>query len=738
MSSLFAKLKQRNVFRVAAAYAVLSWILLQVAELLTPALHLPDSLITILAVILLLGLIPALIFSWVYELTPEGLKKESAISQDPAFKQQIGQKLNVAVIIMLVMAIGLLALDHLVLRTETPALASDAGSSPRQAAVVQPDDGSIDSIAVLPFSDFSVDRDQAHMGDGIADTILHMLAQVDGLKVAARTSSFSFRGNNVDIAAIGQKLKVESILEGSIQVAGDQLRIIAQLVRVSDQTHIWSRTFDRPARDIFAIQDEIANAVVQSFAVAGVSSSPAMASARTDPEVYAKVLRARNLWPKRTRKDIDEAIAILNQAIDQDPAYAAARSELATALVFSTIYGISDMEMLRPKIREHVEIALQLDQNNATAYAARGHTWRSPQENERARADYLRALELNPSDVNVMSWLAGVNFELGFVEEAMALLQRAYETDPLNTFVRGQHAFTLAFSQNKPDEAIKVAEETIELGINPARAWNDLSALYMFGGRFGDSVRATFELVKLSPDSPRPYSRLWSVLTVSDPDLADRWRQQAFELFPHLRQETDSYIDFDEYETALEVALQNVRDNDRSADAYQDLIEAYEYLERYDEAVTAGMQALQLFRKPGESEDVNEFEAGVSFGIAFALKMLGRQDEAVPYVDAFQSYAARMQSIQGLSSFNDIFSSLYDEDWGALTSQVEAMRIGRPILMLLLTKHPYWQEAARQPGIRAWMDDFQLVLDDAAEVIRNIDDPAFRNPSLLVADSTAK
>ncbi|MCZ6560496.1 MAG: tetratricopeptide repeat protein [Gammaproteobacteria bacterium] len=738
MSSLFAKLKQRNVFRVAAAYAVLSWILLQIADLLTPALHLPPSLITILAVILLLGLIPALIFSWVYELTPDGLKKESAISDDPAFKQQTGAKLNVAVIVMLAIAIGLLALDRLVLRTQTPILASKAGSTLGQSVLAQSDDGTINSIAVLPFSDFSAGGDQAHMGDGIADTILHMLSQVEGLRVAARTSSFSFRGDDVDVATIGQQLNVESVLEGSIQVAGDQLRIIAQLVRTSDQSHVWSKTFDRPASDIFAIQDEIANAVVQSFAVASVSSSPAMASARTDPEVYAKVLRARNLWPKRTRKDIDEAIAILNQAIDRDPAYAAARSELATALVFSTIYGISDMEMLRPKIREHVEIALQLDQNNATAYAARGHTWRSPQENERARADYLRALELNPSDVNVMSWLAGVNFELGFVEEAMALLQRAYETDPLNTFVRGQHAFTLAFSQNKPHEAIKVAEETIELGINPARAWNDLSALYMFGGRFGDSVRATFELVKLSPDSPQPYSRLWSVLTVSDSELADRWRQQAFELFPHLRQETDSYIDFEEYETALEVALQNVRDNDRSAGAYQDLIEAYEYLERYDDAVTAGMQALQLFQKPGESEDVNEFEAGVSFGIAFALKMLGRKDEAVPYVDAFQSFAAKMQSSQGLSSFNDLLSSLYDEDWGAMTSQLEAMQIGRPILMLFLTKHPYWQEAARQPGIRARMDDFQLVLDDAAEVIRNIDDPAFRNPSLLVADSIEK
>ena len=736
MSSLFNKLKQRNVFRVAAAYGVLSWILLQVAALLTPALRLPDSLVTILAVILLLGFIPALIFSWVYELTTDGLKNESEISHDPVFGQQTGRKLDVAVIVMLVMAIGLLALDRLILRKEIPALASSIGSTPGQNISTQQDDGRIDSIAVLPFSDFSADGDQAHMGDGIADTILHMLAQVDGLRVAARTSSFTFRDDNIDVTAIGRQLNVESVLEGSIQVAGDQLRIIAQLVRTSDQSHVWSKTFDRPASDIFAIQDEIANAVVKAFNRDGGSTSAVTTSARTDPEVYAKVLRARNLWPKRTREDIDESIVILRQAINQDPTYAAAHAELALALVFSTMYGVADIDVLRPTIQEHVGIALQLDPNNAIAYAARGHSWRAPQESERARDDYKRALEINPSDVRVMSWLAGVNRDMGFFEEAMVLQQRAYETDPLNTYVRGQYAFLLAFSQDNPGAAIDVAEETIELGMNLARAWSDLSALYMFAGRFGDSVWATFELVKLSPDSPQPYSRLWFVLTVSDSDLADRWRQQAFELFPHLRQKTDSYIDFEEYDAALEVALQNVRDNDLSAKAYEDLIEVYEYLNRFDEVAATGMRALQLFEKPGESEDVNEFAAEISLKVAFALKMLGSEDEAKPYVDAFQSYRAKAQPSQGLANFYAILSNLYHEDWGAMANELEAIQIGRPFLMLLLTRHPFCQEAARQPRISAWMDYFQLVLDDAADVIRKIDDPAFRNPSLLVAGST--
>lgn len=736
MSSLFEKLRQRNVFRVAATYAVLSWILLQVADLLTPALHLPDSLITILAVILLLGLIPALIFSWVYELTPDGLKKESAISHDPAFKQQTGKKLNVAVIIMLAIAIGLLALDRLVLRTETPALASGAGSTTSRTVPARPDDGTIDSIAVLPFSDFSAGRDQAHMGDGIADTILHMLAQVDGLKVAARTSSFSFRGDDVDVATIGQQLNVESVLEGSIQVAGGQLRIIAQLIRTSDQTHVWSQTFDRPASDIFAIQDEIANAVVKAFAKDGGSTSTVTASARTDPEVYAKVLKARNLWPKRTKGAIDEAIKLLRQAIDQDPSYAAAHAELALALVFSSAYGVSDIDVLRPTILEHVDIALQLDQNNAVAYAARGSSRRTPQENQRARDDFERALELNPSDVQVMSWLAIVNREMGYYEKAMALQQRAYETDPLNTFVRGQYAFSLAFAQNNTGAAIEVAEETIELGMNLARAWSDLSALYMFGGRFGDSVRATFELVKLSPESPQPYSRLFSVLTIADSDLADRWRQQAFELFPHLMKDTDSYIDFEEYATALEVALQNMRDNDQSAEAYQDLIEAYEYLNRFEEAAAAGIQALQLIEKSSGSEEISEYEGEVSMGIALALKELGRENDAKLYFDAFQVYRAKAKPSQGLSNYYNVLAALYDEDWEAMADELESIQIGRPFLMLRLIRNPYWQEAAKQPRINAWMDEYQLVIDDAGEVIRQIDDPAFRNPALLIADVT--
>jgi tetratricopeptide (TPR) repeat protein len=337
-----------------------------------------------------------------------------------------------------------------------------------------------------------------------------------------------------------------------------------------------------------------------------------------------------------------------------------------------------------------------------------------------------------------MSWLAGVNFELGFFEEGKALIQRAYETDPLNTFVRGQHAFSLAFSQSKPEEAIAVAEETIELGINPARAWNDLSALYMFSGRFGDSIKAAFEVVKLNPESPQPYEMMMGFLSLSDIDLADRWRQRAFDLFPHLKRDPNHYFDFGEYETALEVALQNVRDNDQSAEAYADLIEVYEYLGRFDEAAATGIKALQLIEKADESEEVGEYEGDVSMSVAFALKMLGRSDEAEPFMETVRSYREQSKSNLSFTTFFGIWFAMYDENWDAMADGMDAIQVARPFLMLLLTKHPYWQEAAQQQKIRAWMDEYQLVLDDAAEVIRNIDDPAFRNPSLLVADSTGK
>jgi tetratricopeptide (TPR) repeat protein len=507
---------------------------------------------------------------------------------------------------------------------------------------------------------------------------------------------------------------------------------------VSDQTHVWSQTFDRPASDIFAIQDEIAAAVVNAFGQRGDSGSVVTKSARTDPEVYAKVLRAKNLWPKRTREDIDEAIIILRQAIDQDPAYASAHAELALALAFSTIYGTADMEVLRPKIREHVDIALQLDPDNATAYAARAQSWRSPQENERIRADYAQSLKLNPSDAHVMSWLAGINFEMGFDEEGYVLRQRAYETDPLNTFVRGQHAFSLAFSQSKPEEAIAVAEETIELGMNLARAWSDLSRIYLVTGRFGDAIRGAFELAKLSPESPQSYQMVMGFLSLTDYELADLWRQQAFDLFPHLKREPNHYFDFGEYETALEVALQNVRDNDQSAEAYADLIEVYEYLGRFDEAAATGIKALQLIEKADESEEVGEYEGDVSMSVAFALKMLGRSDEAEPFMETVRSYREQSKSNLAFTTYFGIWFALYDENWDAMADGMDAIQVARPFLMLLLTKHPYWQEAARQPRIMAWMDEFQLVLDDAAEVIRNIDDPAFRNPALLLAESTEK
>ena len=452
--TLLTELKRRNVFRVAAAYVVLSWLILQMGDLLFDLMGLPEWANRIVLVILLLGFPVAVIFSWIYELTPEGVKKESAVDRTRSITPETGRKLNHITIGMIVLGIAVIGIDRFLLPeqpttqpvTETSPAAVTAGGETSAGEGAVTTDGGLPSIAVLPFADMSPEGDQGYFSDGIAEEILNVLVRIDDLKVASRTSSFVFRGSQHDIPAIAEKLKVQHVLEGSVRKAGNRVRITAQLIDARDDRHLWSDTFDRELNDIFAIQDEIATAVVNALADALGSVSRVeggLVEADTgNLDAYELFLEGRELFLARDRLSV--AIDLLERAVELDPEFARAWEALAALYSVAPSWGTGDAETYRELSDRTADKALQLDPERHFAHAIKAQAL----TNRNGRIDWTGAMELtkraldgNPKDATVWLWY-GINLRfLGYTDQAGAYLERCLELDPAYENCRNHQAF---------------------------------------------------------------------------------------------------------------------------------------------------------------------------------------------------------------------------------------------------------------------------------------------------------
>ncbi|MDX2427092.1 MAG: hypothetical protein QNK22_00185, partial [Xanthomonadales bacterium] len=262
--SFFNELRRRNVFRVGIAYAIVAWLLLQVSDTLVPALHLPEWFNSGVVFVLIIGFPIAMIFAWAFEMTPEGIKKEKDVDRSQSMTTVTGQKLNNAIIGILVLALAYFVIDKFLLQ---PKISAERSVAVEQAS--ETDEPIEQSIAVLPFVDLSANNDNEYFSDGLTEELLNILANIKELRVAGRTSSFAFKGKDEDLRSIGEKLNVVSILEGSVRKDDkrNRVRITAQLVNVENGFHLWSETYDRDLNDIFAIQDEIAHEVARALRI---------------------------------------------------------------------------------------------------------------------------------------------------------------------------------------------------------------------------------------------------------------------------------------------------------------------------------------------------------------------------------------------------------------------------------------------------------------------------------------
>lgn len=408
---------------MAIAYAVASWVLLQIVDVITPIFELPGWAPKLIFVILAIGLVPALIFSWAFEITPEGLRKDSEVDRTKSIASSTGKKLNFIIIGSLALAVVLLIVDR---EFNQPAGADGSvmavGDMPK-------------SIAVLPFVNMSSDPEQEFFSDGITEEILNSLASVKDLKVAGRTSSFAFKGQNDDLRRIGEALGVNHILEGSVRKSGAQVRITAQLIQVDNGFHLWSETYDRELTDVFEIQDEIANEILKQLRNKLLGSDVVVAEAkRTNPEVYALYLRAKQRMYTRIGSEIETAVGELDQAIQLDANYAPAYAQraIATMLLSDQQYGsIPDDESNR-RGKRFADLALKLDPNSAEGWAALGlYYGRDGLETDAAIDALVKALEINPNMIDASNWLQIALLNAGDMRGAMEIIEEMSERDPL-------------------------------------------------------------------------------------------------------------------------------------------------------------------------------------------------------------------------------------------------------------------------------------------------------------------
>ena len=445
--SLVAELQRRNVIRMAGLYLVGAWLLVQVASTLFPAFGVPGWALRALVIVLALGFSPAMVFAWVFELTPGGLKRDADVSPETSIAPQTARRMDRIIIVVLLVALAFFAFDRLVLAPRR-----DAGlvaNARRDAG--EDGNGKIDrrSVAVLPFVNMSGDPSNEYFSDGISEEILNVLAGMPELKVAARTSSFSFKGKTIEVPAIARELQVRMVLEGSVRKQGDKVRITAQLIDAKTGFHVWSQTYDRKLEDIFAIQDEIARAIGAELKVkmvdAGVPGVPGRAAGGTrDMHAYDLYLRGTDLWHQRRAESLWSSIKLFEQAIKADPRFAQAYA--GESLVYSVLPAFSPDISWADAIERSDDLAvhaLALDPSLPEAYTALANNSQNRLHRDTTVVLLRRAIALRPSFATAHQWLGNALMSQGDRSAAVLSAERASALDPRSAIIADNHAIVL-------------------------------------------------------------------------------------------------------------------------------------------------------------------------------------------------------------------------------------------------------------------------------------------------------
>jgi TolB-like protein len=492
--SLYHELKRRNVFRVAIAYLALAWLVTEVASTLFPTFGIPDWGVRFLVIVFALGLVPALIISWVYEITPEGLKREKDVVGDASITRLTARRLDLFTIGLIVVALTFILADRLWLNprlNQQSVVSAEVVTDPVQTPGPQPaePDYPPNAIAVLPFVNMSDDAANEYFADGIAEELLSLLTKIPELRVTSHSSAFAFKGEKIDIPEVAKKLKVANILEGSVRKAGNKVRITAQLVKASDGYHLWSETYDRELDNIFAIQDEIAATVVDKLKITLLGETPK--TPEVDPEAYALYLQARYLNKIHTPEAWEQSNALIDQALTIDPDYAAPWSLKSSNYSNMTNRGLYSREEGSALARQAAKNALAIDPGFAEAYGTLGWvTMVYDADFAAAAGDFERALALAPANVSIISNSATFLLYLRRYDAAIALREYVIPRNPLSAV--GYYNLGVAYiAAGRLEEAESALETTLRLSPNFSNAHLWLGKVLLLKGEAQAALEMT-------------------------------------------------------------------------------------------------------------------------------------------------------------------------------------------------------------------------------------------------------
>jgi TolB-like protein len=565
--SFFDELKRRNVIKVGVTYLVASWLLLQITDVLSTILELPASTGKLIFVLIVIGLIPALIFSWVYEMTPDGLKRDSDVVSDASSIQYTAKKLDRITIILLLIVGGIVVVDRFIPETAVPIAAvqpasiDEAVTSPGQPATIStainssvPDD-TRQSVAVMPFVNMSDDESNEYFSDGISEELLNVLVRVRSLRVPSRTSSFTFKGSDKKLSVIGQELGVAHVLEGSVRKAGDRIRVTAQLIEVATDTHLWSETYTRELDDIFAVQDEIAQAIVDALKVtlSGADQLTISVHSTSNVAAYNQYLLGRHRWNQRTGESLTEAVKLFHEAIEIDAEFDEAWAALAEAYVMIPEYGGGSIDEYIPLAREAADTALNFNPDSARALTASGYIKTNYSYDwVGATSDFKRAIMLEPGYATAHQWYGEMLNQQRLTEEALEQLRLARIADPVSVVVRHVPGYVYLWS-NRLDEAELHYMDALALGQPMRWTVHNLDILYTLRGNYADARRWARQLAEM--ENFDPAADLARIDAIENPALIERaldLLRQRSDVGPGVFGKALQYALLAEYESALD------------------------------------------------------------------------------------------------------------------------------------------------------------------------------------------
>ena len=446
---LWNELKRRNVVKAAISYVVVSWLIIRIVSLLGNIVEAPIWVSKGLFFLLLIGFPICILLAWIYELTPDGIKRTSQVSESASLRAKAGKKYNKIIITVLSLALAVLLIDRFVITNKDVANEELAYIAPVNS----------ESIAVLPFEDFSEKKDNEYFADGLTEELLNLMAHITGLKVTSRTSTFSFKNSDLDIPAIAERLQVNYVLEGSVRKAGNQIRITAQLIEVKTDKHLWSQTYDRTFDNIFMVQDEVAAAVVKALRLNLLQEKELPKSKKTDPEAYSDYLKAVHAFHKSADKEqLRDAEMFAKQTVALDDNYTPAWLLLAKIYQIQANNGSKTYDEGYSLATQAIEKVLELDPNNALAYAHLADIeWSYNWNFTKAKKLNDSALKLDSSNTEIINLSSIIATGLGNIESAVRLSEYSLSIDPVNpdSYYNISNVYYCANRLQEAEDAIK-------------------------------------------------------------------------------------------------------------------------------------------------------------------------------------------------------------------------------------------------------------------------------------------